>query len=209
MQNWYRAVARTTVACMCVSVQHSVCASRIFLSLRVIETRSRTCSSFFVISSYTKKGKLREPAAISLFFVLSFFFFWLLINGTVQHKHKMLPQTSLADYRSIQRSTNRYNSERGSISIFPWQEPLCFFTQGQQCVSALFGLHKAYPSDRSDSIHLWPCVWGCFVRRWKHRQHRETFPRRITEIDIVLGIWISLKSNVKEAKKSCDGLLKV
>lgn len=168
---------------VCVSVQHSVCASRIFLSLRVIETRSRTCSSLFVISSYTKKAKLREPVAISLFFSVR-----LLINGTVQHKHKMLPERpwpTIAPFSGVQIGTI---ANAAASVFFPWPEPLCFFTQGQQCISALFGLHKAYPSDRSDSIHLWPCVWGCFVRRWKRRQHRETFPRRITEIDIMLGI---------------------
>lgn len=87
---------------MCVSVQHSVCASRIFLSLCAIETRSRTCSSLFVISSYTKKAKLREPVAISLFSVR------LLINGTVQHKHKMLPKRpwpTIAPFSRVQIGT--------------------------------------------------------------------------------------------------------
>ncbi len=74
--------------------------------------------------------------------------FWLLINCVVLLGGGKRYPVALTDSRSRHsteyKSINLNNkSEHNGISIFPWQEALCIFTQGQQCVSVLFGLHKA------------------------------------------------------------------
>lgn len=143
-------------------------------------------------------------------------------NGN-QHPWPILPFT-------IRQSTNQLswknNSKHSDISVFPWQEPLCFFfTQGQQCVSAVFGLHKAI----SLSFCLHPSLAMCVgvlcggglaetQRRWN--QNGETFPYCIFETDIVIcncctgRIWILLHSKVKDnhraiEEKLCQDVLSV
>lgn len=76
--------------------------------------------------------------------------FGLLMNGVVlwEERATETARTGSPCHRWTINSTNQLTwtttANTPVISIFPWQEPLCFITQGHQCVSALFGLHKAF-----------------------------------------------------------------
>lgn len=190
----------------------SVCVSQIFSSLGEMNTRVRDCfSPSSLLPSCWIETERKEAASRRAESHLQPHF-WLFINcavlwvknGTLQSWTHSASRHS-TEYKSINLNNN---SEHSSISIFRWQELLCFFTQGQ-CFSALFDLHKAFLAivlSPSSSGH----VCGGVVRRWLSRNtealkpNRETFPYCIPDIDndiaiydcCVERIWIWLHSKV-------------
>lgn len=103
---------------------------------------------------------------------------------------KLNPTTLTGLPLSSFRRTNQLTlatTANSSNSPLPCQGPLCFFTQGQQFVSALFGLHSSQAILPSPSISGHVC--GGVVRRWLSRNTEALRPSRETSPYCFLWNW--------------------